>query len=513
MQCQTKKEMKFNQVSKAKNQVQNYEQAPAYQLSPEWELYTSVVTSSLSDKFYESASGRLEKLRRLIQENDSQLVARLAIYAREQMNLRSVPLVLAVELAKIHSGDDLVSRMTKRIVQRADEITELLAYYQTTNERKGVKKLNRLSKQLQAGLQGAFNKFDEYQFAKYNREAEIKLRDALFLVHPKAKNEEQQLIFNKIVNDSLQTPYTWETELSALGKTKFESENAKKAAFTQKWEELIDSDKVGYMALLRNLRNILEAEVSVKHIKQVCETLSSKEKVLRSKQLPFRFLAAYRELSKINSGYASKVMNALEEAVKVSAANISGFDESTRVLIACDVSGSMQSPISPKSKIMNYDIGLMLGMLLKSRCKNVVSGIFGNIWKIVNLPDSSVLSNVDAFYKREGEVGYSTNGYLVIKDLIDSRKVMDKIMIFTDCQLWNSNSYDTQLKDVWKEYKSIASEAKLYLFDLAGYGNVPLDITNKDVYLLAGWSDKIFDVLSAIDNGSNALKEIKAIEM
>ncbi|MCL1938285.1 MAG: TROVE domain-containing protein [Candidatus Azobacteroides sp.] len=504
--------MKFN-VNKEKNQVRNYENAPAHPLSPEWNLYTSVVTSSLSDKFYESASDRIEKLRRLIQENDTQWVARLAIYAREQMNLRSIPLVLVAELTKIHSGDALVSRTITRIIQRADEITELLAYYQLSNERKGTKKLNRLSKQLQAGLQNAFNKFDEYQFAKYNREGEIKLKDALFLVHPKAKDEEQQSIFNKIATDSLQTPYTWETELSALGQNKFESEEAKKAAFTQKWEELIESGKVGYMALLRNLRNLLEAEVSLNHIHRVCETVSSKEKVRTSKQLPFRFLAAYRELSKINSGYASQVMNALEEAVKISAENINGFDESTKVVVACDVSGSMQRPISPKSKVMNYDIGLMLGMLLKSRCKNVVSGLFGDTWKIVNLPNNGILSNVDAFYKREGEVGYSTNGYLVIQDLIDRKKEMDKIMLFTDCQLWNSKGGNIQLKEVWKKYKTIAPKAKLYLFDLAGYGQTPLDITNDDVYLIAGWSDKIFNILSAIENGSDALKEIKAIEI
>jgi TROVE domain. len=505
--------MKFNLINKGKNQVLNYENAPAYKLSPEWNLYTSVVTSSLNNKFYETASERLETLRNMIKENDPQFVARLAVYAREQMNMRSIPLVLAVELAKVHTGDSLVNRMTTRIIQRADEITELLAYYQLANERRETKKLNRLSKQLQAGLQNAFNRFDEYQFAKYNRDAEIKLRDALFLVHPKAKDEEQQFIFNKIVEDTLQTPYTWETELSALGQNKFESEKAKKMAFTQKWEELIDSGKVGYMALLRNLCNILEAEVSLNHINSVCETIASKERVLKSKQLPFRFLAAYRELSRNNSGYASKMMNALEDAVKVSAENIQGFDESTSILVACDVSGSMQKAISPKSTVLNYDIGLMLGMLLKSCCKNVVSGIFGDIWKIVNLPDSGVLSNVDAFYKREGEVGYSTNGHLVIKDLIDRKKIVDKIMIFTDCQLWNSKRHDIQLKNVWRKYKNIAPQAKLYLFDLAGYGQVPLDITQNDVHLIAGWSDKIFDILSAIDGGSDALKEIKAIEI
>ena len=504
--------MKFNQVSKGKNQVVNYENAPAYRLTPEWDLYASVVTTSLSDKFYEPATGRVEKIRDLIQKNDPQFVARLAVYAREKMNLRSIPLVLAVELSKIHSGDALLSRLTARIVQRADEITELLAYYQLSGKREGVKKLNRLSKQLQAGLQQAFNKFDEYQFAKYNREAEIKLRDALFLVHPKAKNEAQQLIFNKIVDDSLQTPYTWETELSALGQTRFESQEAKKAAFTQKWEELIDSGKVGYMALLRNLRNILEAEVSLSHIERVCNTLSAKEKVLQSKQLPFRFLAAYRELMSVHSGHTVKVMNALEEAVKASAENINGFDESTKVLVACDVSGSMYKTISPKSKVKNFDIGLMLGMLLKSRCKNVVTGIFGTEWKIVNLPDSGVLSNVEEFYKREGEVGYATNGYLVVEDLINRKKAVDKIMMFTDCQLWNSFG-DAHLKDVWKKYKTIAPEAKMYLFDLAGYGRVPLEITDDNVYLIAGWSDKIFDIMAAIDNGSDALKEINAIEI
>jgi uncharacterized membrane protein YkvA (DUF1232 family) len=103
---------------------------------------------------------------------------------------------------------------------------------------------------------------------------------------------------------------------------------------------------------------------------------------------------------------------------------------------------------------------------------------------------------------------------LVIADLIERGIIMDKIMMFTDGQLWNSSDDDTvQLRDVWKQYKKIAPGAKLYLFDLAGYGLTPLDISNKDVYLIAGWSDKIFDILHAIDHGINALKAIKAIKI
>jgi hypothetical protein len=139
------------------------------------------------------------------------------------------------------------------------------------------KKLNKLSKQIQKGLVKSFNKFDEYQFAKYNRKAEVTLKDALFLVHPKAKDENQQAIFNKIVNDSLETPYTWEVELSVLGQTKFADDAERKAAFKNKWEELIFSNKLGYMATLRNLRNILEANVSSDAMNKVCSYFRMKK--------------------------------------------------------------------------------------------------------------------------------------------------------------------------------------------------------------------------------------------
>ena len=56
-------------------------------------------------------------------------------------------------------------------------------------------------------------------------------------------------------------------------------------------------------------------------------------------------------------------------------------------------------------------------------------------------------------------------------------------------------------------------EAKLYLFDLAGYGQMPLSLAEKDVYLIAGWSDRIFEVLSAIDNGEDALSVINKIDV
>lgn len=509
--------MKFNTSFKAKDTAVNHEGAKAFTLSPEMELYTAIATTMLSDANYETADKRMERIVSLIQRVKPEFAAKLAVYARKKMNLRTAPVLLATELAKIHRGDSLVSRTVDNIVQRPDEITELLAYYQISNNRTGTKKLNKISKQVQKGLACSFNKFDEYQFAKYNRDAEVKLRDALFLVHPKAKDEIQQALFNKIAKQELATPYTWETELSALGQQHFATPADKALAFTVKWEELIDSGKLGYMALLRNLRNILEANVSAAHINKLCEYLSNEKAVAGSKQLPFRFLAAYRELKSVTSGYTGYVMDALEKAIMFSVKNMKGFDLDTKVVVACDVSGSMQKPVSAKSKVLLYDIGLLLGMLLQSRSKNVVSGMFGDKWKIVPLPASSVLANVDAFYQREGEVGYSTNGFLVLHDLVKRKYVADKIMMFTDVQMWDSQTGNKSMQNTmaneWAQYRKIAPKAKLYLFDLAGYGKTPLRIEQNGVYLVAGWSDKVFDVMEAMENGADALEAIRTIEL
>jgi len=430
--------MKFNITSRKQKAITNHEGAKAFELTPALKLYTAVTTAGLSDKFYENSDETVARIQGLIRKNDPAFVARLAVYAREQMYLRSIPLVLAVELAAAHKGDSLVSGLVTRVVQRADEITELLAYYARANGRTGQKK---------------------------------------------------------------------------LGQQKFESARQKDEATSAKWEELIASNKLGYMALLRNLRNILEARVSKDAIKNVCAYLTNARAVANSKQLPFRYLSAYRELKTVSSGYTGLVLDALEEAVQLSARNIAGYDEDTKVVIAADVSGSMQKPVSEKSKVLNYDIGLILAMLLQSRCANVITGMFGDTWKAIPVPKKNILGGVQEFYRREGEVGYATNGYLVIKDLLQRGEVVDKVVMFTDCELWNSNGGQQHIDTLWTQYKHIAPGAKLYLFDLAGYGKSPLRLAGRDVFLIAGWTDKIFRVLKAVEAGGDALEEINKIEL
>jgi hypothetical protein len=575
---------KFNKTAVDKAVTRNYEGEKSWKLDDELALYTRVCTTFLVDQFYTpNFNDELNRIRTLIKKVNPQFVAQLAVYAREEMYLRSIPLVLAVELAKVHSGDNLVRRMVSRIIQRADELTEIVAYYTSANARhKNVKEMNgqtkvlyALSKQMARGIADAFYKFDEYQLKKYSAaDKEIKLRDVLFLTHPKPRNKEEKDLFARVANNELSKANTWETESSDMGQKvaqqakeqdldEKERNDLKIQAAKEMWEAKVDArgkGQLNYMALMRNLMNFLKYDISLDHIKKVAARLADEKEVARSKQMPFRFVTAYRMLRGIeninfNSGNflryhgsaqrerfvnnesiyevqkfdiphnknknvknpkISILLEALEEAVKTACKNIPSFDWDTNVLIAADTSGSMQQQISPKSMLQCYDIGLALSMMLQYKCKVVSAGMFGDSFAVLPFPKDQILRNVDEMHQFEGMVGYSTNGYLVIDYAIRAAKegiVFDKIFLFSDNQLWNSRRDLEHIDGEWKKFKKVAPKAKLYIFDLAGYGTSPIDLKQNDVYMVAGWSDKIFDVLKAIDEGQDALKKIKAIEV
>ena len=597
--------MSYNEQLRCDCLTTNHEGALAWRMTPEWELYTTVVTTmGVEDKFYEGGEERVRRIADLVRKVEPEFVAQLAVYTREEMHLRSVPLLLLVELANCHQGDSLVSKAVGRTIQRADEITELLMCYLW---RTGKSDLSGLSCQLRKGLAEAFNKFDEYQFAKYNRKnRKVTLRDALALVHPKPKDDRQADIFRKIKSDTLETPVTWETELSAVGQRHFDSEEEKEEAKREVWRKLVQSHRLGYMATLRNLRNMLKLGMDEETIQMACDYISNPEAVRKSKQLPFRFLSAFLELmdtsdlrkiipevqksvEKMRQGYFRKtvrvvkrfyaisdrslfnltdfakqlgirptmrhysyrtkkwkycehptekdmeflesqekkllalrhtqeknanVLHSLESAVCHTAENIPGFDENTRVLLASDTSGSMLSPVSENSSVMNYHIGLLLSMLMRHRCKNVVTGMFASDWKAVDMSSESILQSTADMVSRCGEVGYATNGYKVIEWLIKQHREMDKVMLFTDCQLWNSEFrfHNAHLAEYWDRYKrEVAPHARLYIFDLTGYGQSPISMERDDVFCIAGWSDKVFDILAAVERGKSAIDEIRRI--
>jgi 60 kDa SS-A/Ro ribonucleoprotein len=496
--------MRFNESSKGLNTTTNFEGAVAYKMSPEMELYSLVCTTNLQNKFYESSDDTLARLRKLIKKCQPMFVAQLAIYARTKMYLRSVPLVLVVEMCKAGFGSDLIECTTRQVIQRADELTEILAYYSQANNRTGTKKLNKLHNGLKRGIASAFGKFDEYQFAKYNRDGEIKLRDVMFLTHPKPE-EKREFLYKKIADNKLETPDTWEVKLSKNdGRSK-----------KSKWEELIKTDALGYMALMRNLRNMLEAGVSMG---PALEKLTNREAILRSRQFPFRFLSAYEAIKDVSDFNVRDVMGALETAILTSVENIKGFNKETKVFVVSDVSGSMQGKVSQYSSVQTLDIGLILGMLLQYKCDKVMTGIFADRFKLCNLPKTNVLANIENLHNYISEVGGSTNGWTVLDYLIKNKIMADKVMIFTDCQMWDSDNAwgytdSKEFRKYWTTYQRMNPTAKLYLFNLAGYETTPIDLSVPNVYQISGWNEKVFEMLDALENGSTNIREIEKIEI
>ena len=238
------------QLNRKKESIYTHEGAKAKRISPKMELRRSVLSCLLWEKqFYEDGEDIAARIRSLVPKVDAAEVHQLAIEAREKMKLRHVPLLLIRECAKYHKHKEDLASVISRVIQRPDELSELVSMYWAENK-------NPLSAQLKKGLARAFTKFDEYQLAKWNKDKEITLRDVMFLCHPRPRNKEQEAIFYRLANDELQTPDTWETALSS-GKDKKEQ-----------WERLLRENKLGAMALLRNLRNFQQSDVDDDLVKE-----------------------------------------------------------------------------------------------------------------------------------------------------------------------------------------------------------------------------------------------------
>lgn len=341
-----------------------HEGAPAKRIGKEAELRRSVLATLLwEDTFYESGVDIADRIRNLASQNKPEVVAALADEARNVHGLRHAPLLLLLDLIK-RGGSGVAPAITKTI-RRADEITELATLYWKFNPNKD------FSAQMKKGLGNAFNKFDEYQLAKYNRDGQVKLRDVLFLSHAKPKDSRQEALFKKLVDNTLAVPDTWETNLSS-GKDKKET-----------FERLLSEGKLGYLALLRNLRNMVEAGVDRELIKTAILARKGAELVF-----PFRFTAAARA--------APTLEKYLDEALIAKVT--SGQKFSGRTVVAVDISGSMNSFMSGKSDLKRQDAAATLASVINGDEVRVLS--FDN--NVREVPHRLGMAGVDAILRSGG---------------------------------------------------------------------------------------------------------------
>lgn len=314
-----------------------HEGAVAVQISPLAELRRSVLTALLwEDSFYEKGATLAARIQGLIPKCKAEDVAALAVEARDRMYLRHVPLFIVRELARVKGNGGIVADALARVIQRPDELTEYLAMYWTGQADADKEPLSAGSKR---GLARAFGKFKAETLAKYDRDNAVKLRDVLRLTHAKPRDPEQAATWKQVITRELAAPDTWEVALSA-GQNKRET-----------FERLLREQKLGGLAFLRNLRNMIEASVDPALVR---DRFAGKF----DKVLPFRFVSALR--------HAPAFASDLNDAMLRVTADLPRLAGRTVVLV--DVSGSMDVALSQKSEMTRTDVAAGLAVLVRELC-------------------------------------------------------------------------------------------------------------------------------------------------
>ena len=342
-----------------------HEGATAKKINPLLQLKRSVLSCLLwEDTFYESGKSVVDRIKELVPQCPPHFVAQLAIHARKDCNLRHVPLLLVREMARHASHRPFVSDTLAEVICRADELSEFLALYWKDGRCK-------LANQVKAGLAKAFTKFNAYQLAKYNGDNNaVKLRDVLFLCHAKPKDEQQAAVWKQLIDGTLASPDTWEVELSAVGNNK------------DTWTRLITEGKLGYFALIRNLRNMAAAGVDRELINR---TIIARER--GAEQLfPYRFVAAARIVPQFEP--------ALDKALLIGLEGSKPFDGLTVVLV--DVSRSMERQLSAKSDLTRLDAAATLASLIPGDRR-----VFSFSRELVECPPRLGMAGVDSIRKSQ----------------------------------------------------------------------------------------------------------------
>lgn len=379
-----------------KNTAKTHEGAPAFgHLKPIEQLRRSVLSCLLwEDEFYEDGKTIADRIHEFAAQVRPEELASLAIEARKVMHLRHVPLLLLDTLSK--TGPALMAETTERVISRADEMGELLTIY-WRNGRKSA------SRQMRLGLQRAFAKFDEYQLGKYDRDGAVKLRDVLRIARPKPADEKQSALWGRVVKRELKVPDTWEVSLSA-GADKKET-----------FERLLRSEGgagLGYLALLRNLRNMAQAGVDAELVRDAILARKGGAQMV----FPFRYVAAARAAPQYEPWLDAALLAAIDE--------MPPFPGKTVVLV--DVSGSMDWALSKRSDMKRIDAAAALGAIIPG---DVRLFTFSNT--LCEVPPRRGMAGVDVIVKSQPHGGTNL-GAAVAR--INAEVTADRLIVITDEQ-------------------------------------------------------------------------------
>jgi 60 kDa SS-A/Ro ribonucleoprotein len=306
----------FNFKAKKENKAVNLAGGDAYVQTPETALASLLLTSFVKDQFYRDTNQAKADLAALMAKVDPLFAAKAGIYARNVYGMRSITHVLAVELAAAASGKTWAKAFYESIIRRPDDMLEIAALYRSLGGKN-------LPNAMKKGFAAAFDRFDGYQLAKYRGEDKaFKLVDLVNLVHPVASGNNGEAL-RLLVEGKLKNKDTWEAKLSEAGQVAA-SDAEKSEMKATAWGELISSGKLGYLALLRNIRNIAEQAPELEA--DVVKALTNRERIKKSLVMPFQILVAMEALEASSVVEKRKLLNALTDAIDISLDNVPRFE-------------------------------------------------------------------------------------------------------------------------------------------------------------------------------------------
>lgn len=387
---------RMNTAAQRQYEGTTYEGAPAVKITAYQRLRRSVMSCMLFESdFYEDGAKIADRIVALCQDPSIAVeqLADLAVEARNVMHLRHAPLLVLCGLIQRGRGNRIVQDAIVATIQRADELAELVAMYWRNGKRP-------LSAQLKKGLARAFLKFDGYALSKYNRDSKVKLRDVLFLCHAKPDSDERKALWEKLIAGTLESADTWEVNLSG-GADKRET-----------FERLIREGKLGYLALLRNVRNMVQAGVDRELLRTAILA-----RVGSARVLPFRYVAAARACVEMEHQIDQALLAAIGESRPLMG----------QTIVLVDVSGSMDVLLSGKSDMKRIDAAAALASVIRADQLRVFS--FSD--RAVEVPARRGMAGVDAVIRSQMHSGTYLGAAVAH---INANVPHDRLIVVTDEQ-------------------------------------------------------------------------------
>lgn len=450
--------------------------------------------------------------------------AKLAVYLRQTLHLRSVSQLAFAVAAREPAARPFLRKAFDRVLQRTDDLIELAALVK--DDRHGLFRATPhfLRREIRRRLEG----LGEREAIAYRRAGGVGLKHLVRLYHPRPADARQNALLRYALGGRL-------TEGELDGLPVIRALRAVQAGrdldgiveHRLPWECVVPAAgsrrdvwaRLGlvlpFMALLRNLRNLHEhgalQEPGVR--RRVLALLQDPEAVAASRQLPFRWWSAHRVMVERDPEVAGAVARALE----LSAANLPRLPGTTAIW--CDHSGSMQGPISGHADLTPQAIANLLGAVAQHLSDDAVVGAFGDRYREIAMPTRApIMANVHRIARVDA--GCATFAHLAVESLLATRRKVDRAIILTDCILWSPRreaeyANDQNFYTAWTEYRRrVNPSARAYVWNLQPNEFFVEPAGDERIVTLSGWSEGILRYIGLSEQGPAAqVAEVEGIAL